>query len=134
MNVIETLKALGPSIIRTVTSWIIGWVVTLLAVHFNITWDPDPVIVQAVATVVGLIWYALFRILEEKVSPKFGWLLGLPGPPTYQAPVQPPPDPPDDGGAPGYQATADAVDPAGDPIPEGTPVDVVPSDPGMPGE
>lgn len=112
---LETLKALGPSIIRTVTSYLIGWLVTLVAFVFKADWQPSEAVYALVATVVGTLWYAAFRWLEEKKSSSWGWLLGMPGAPKYVEDVS---------GEITEDATEKAYEPGVEPAPdEGLPLD-----------
>ncbi|WP_125936323.1 hypothetical protein [Streptomyces sp. WAC 06738] len=41
---------------------------------------------QALVGLFALVYYGVFRLLEAKVHPSFGWLLGLARPPTYPQP------------------------------------------------
>lgn len=113
MNPLEMVKALGPSIVRTVTTWLVGVLVTLLA-KAGLDWSPSPEAMVLVTTLVGSAWYVIFRWLETKASSNWGWALGLPKAPTYDAPAQPSEDSPT-----GYEATETS------PVPEGEPVAVV---------
>ena len=103
-----------PSLIRTVVPMVVGWVIAQLAVHgFNL---PPGTVEQVVTWLITAAYYGLIRLLETRFKPIWGWLLGLPKAPTYQAPAAPSPTDPE-----GAIAT---VDTPGD-VPPGTPVDVV---------
>lgn len=80
------MKALYDSLVRTYVPWlagvILGWLISL-----GVPLDPE---VQTQLTLVlmgaaGIVYYAVSRWLETNVSPKFGWLLGLPKAPVYPA-------------------------------------------------
>lgn len=77
------LKGLGPSVVRTVTPWIVGLLVTGLA-KAGFDWEPTPEVYGLATTLVSAGWYALIRFLEENVSIKFGYALGMKGAPTYE--------------------------------------------------
>lgn len=103
------------SIIRTVVPIAVAFIVTVLAKKGIDAGPWQDVISQAVGSVAGAVYYAVARWLEVNVRPKFGWLLGKPGAPTYQSPAKP-----DESSPSGYSATDTA------PVPEDTPVEVVP--------
>ncbi|NIY68007.1 hypothetical protein [Streptomyces malaysiensis] len=77
------------SIWRMVVPVIAGWIVTLL-VQINVDVDEQSLSNALVAGFV-IVYYGLFRTLESKVSPVFGWFLGLARPPAY--PPKPAPEP-----------------------------------------
>ena len=78
---------MGISIIRTITSYIVGWALSLAIVQAvglseeQLTWLVLAVLTGA-APVLGSIWYAARRALERR-WPRLGWLLGRPGAPSY---------------------------------------------------
>lgn len=78
------MKDLFDSLVRTYVPWIVGVILGWL-VSLGIPLDPE---VEAQLTIVIMgattfVWYALVRIFEVYVSPKFGWLLGLGKAPEY---------------------------------------------------
>ena len=77
MSVYDVLVSLW----RTAVPVIVGWAGALLA-RIYIQVD-DQALSQALVGGFVLVYYGLFRLLEAKVSPSFGWLLGLAKPPTY---------------------------------------------------
>lgn len=81
---LDVFKSIGPSVIRTVAPWLVGLAVTLLA-KARIEWTPTPEAFALAATVVSTAWYALIRWLETQGSSSWGWLLGLPKAPVYDA-------------------------------------------------
>lgn len=115
MNPLEMVKALGPSIVRTITTWVVGVLVTLLA-RAGLDWNPSPEVTLIVSTLVGSGWYILFRWLEVQASARWGWALGLPKAPTYDAPAEP-----DPASSTGYSATETS------PVPEDVPVEIIPA-------
>ena len=79
------MKPLWDSLVRTYVPWlagvVIGWLISL-----GVPLDPD-VKVQVTLALMGvssLIYYAVARIFEIYVSPKLGWLIGLPKQPLYE--------------------------------------------------
>ncbi|MEW1922316.1 hypothetical protein [Streptomyces sp. NPDC088360] len=71
------------SVWRTLVPVAVGWVATLL-VQINVDVD-EQALSNALVAGFALVYYGLFRTLEAKVSPAFGWLLGLAKPPSYPA-------------------------------------------------
>lgn len=71
------------SIVRTVVPALVG---TLVALGLRAGIDIPETALTAVLEplVIGAV-YAVSRLLEEKVSPSFGWLLGVPAKPQYNA-------------------------------------------------
>lgn len=78
------MKPLFDSITRTVVPVIVGSALTLL-VTLGLT--PDPAFQDALSSALFALftsaYYIVARLLETKVAPKFGWLLGLPKAPEY---------------------------------------------------
>ena len=75
------------SLLRTGVPALVGWLVTLAAGHGL---DLDPSALSGVLIpAAGFAYYALFRLAEEHVSPKFGWLLGYARPPQYPGATAP---------------------------------------------
>ncbi|MGW1180092.1 hypothetical protein ACWD7Y_04145 [Streptomyces drozdowiczii] len=77
------------SLWRTAVPIIVGWVAALL-VQINVDIDQQALSSGLVAAF-SAVYYGLFRLLETKVSPGFGWFLGLARPPSYpQKPAKAP--------------------------------------------
>lgn len=77
---IAVIRTFVPSVVGTAIAWGIDHGVTV----------PDDVQVQLSAALVALcitLYYALVTLLERKVNPAFGWLLGVPKAPSYEAPA-----------------------------------------------
>lgn len=78
----STSKVLFFSVVRTLVPVIVGYVLGWLALG-NVDTDalrmPLEAVLQAVFT---LIYYVGARLLELHVSPKLGWLLGVPAQPS----------------------------------------------------
>lgn len=106
-----------PSLVRTIVPMIVGWVIAQLAVH-GLSLPPGTV-EQVVTWLITAAYYGAARVLETRFKPIWGWLLGLPKAPTYQAPAAPSITSPS-----GSQATVDTPG-----IPAGAPVDVVADSP-----
>jgi hypothetical protein len=75
-----TNRDLGKSIVRTIVPVIVGLIIAGLA-RIGLDLAPDQIGVWLDGLVVSG-YYAVLRLLESKV-PAFGWLLGLPAPPSY---------------------------------------------------
>lgn len=78
----DLIDKLGASVVRTVTPYIVGFVVTFLASR-GFDWKPSAGVFVLVSQGVSTAYYALVRYAEEFLSPKFGWLLGKIGVPAY---------------------------------------------------
>lgn len=76
--------SLYTAIIRTVVPMIAGFLLTqALRLHLHLD---QATVTGEVTTGLSAAYYALFSWLEKRVSPRFGWLLGLARPPKYTAP------------------------------------------------
>jgi uncharacterized membrane protein (DUF441 family) len=72
----------GRSVVRTLVPVVVGVLVTWLASKgLDVDRGQVTVLVEAV---VSVAYYALVRLAEQRV-PQLGWLLGVPGAPTYGA-------------------------------------------------
>lgn len=70
------------SLLRTGVPAAVGW---LVAVALRHGLDLDPTAVTGVLTpIVIFVYYGVFRFAEERLSPRFGWLLGYARPPKYE--------------------------------------------------
>lgn len=75
------VPGIGLSIIRTFIPAVVGAIITVLA---KIGAHVDSASLEVfISTVVTAVYYAGVRVLEVKVGPKFGWLLGAPKAPSY---------------------------------------------------
>ncbi|MFF8283384.1 hypothetical protein ACF06W_11750 [Streptomyces albus] len=74
------------SLWRTVVPILVGWVAALL-VHINVDINEEA-FTSGLTAAFSAVYYGLFRLLETRVSPAFGWFLGLARPPAY--PSKPP--------------------------------------------
>lgn len=88
MTILDAIKQLGPSVIRTVSPMIVGLIVTGLAAT-GLDWQPTAEASALATVIVGAAWYALIRVLEEASSTKWGALLGWRGAPTYPEDAEP---------------------------------------------
>ncbi|MFD9792083.1 hypothetical protein ACFWXK_14155 [Streptomyces sp. NPDC059070] len=69
------------SLVRTGVPAAVGWGVAVALRHGL---DLDATAVTGVLTpVASFAYYGLFRLAEEHLSPRFGWLLGYARPPKY---------------------------------------------------
>ncbi|MEU9050215.1 hypothetical protein AB0D37_07380 [Streptomyces sp. NPDC048384] len=87
MTVYDVLVSLW----RTAVPVIVGTLAALLA-HIYIDVD-EQALTQVLVGAFSLVYYGLFRVLEAKVSPSFGWFLGLARPPAYPTPPAKPHNP-----------------------------------------
>lgn len=76
MNLMDYAKSYA----RTVIPYVVGLVVAFAARH-GVKLDAQET--AALSFGVGTVYYALARLGERYVTPKFGWLLGLPQQPVY---------------------------------------------------
>ncbi|MEU6475344.1 hypothetical protein ABZ858_00365 [Streptomyces sp. NPDC047017] len=75
------------SLLRTGVPAAVGWLVAL-ALRHGLSLEPAAVAgVLTPATI--FVYYGVFRFAEERVSPRFGWLLGYARPPKYEGPKRP---------------------------------------------
>ena len=79
-------RELAPSIVRTITPYVVGILVTFLG-KAGFQWEPSPEALVIVTAAVSALYYALVRILETRGRQAWGWLLGLPKAPEYDATV-----------------------------------------------
>ena len=61
-------------LIRTLVPGAVAWLAGLLALSAELSADLQ----TTLTAVIFAAYYALVALLEEKVHPMFGWLLGLP--------------------------------------------------------
>ena len=72
---------IGTSIVRTIVPVVVGIIITALA---NAGLDlSEGLVTEVVATVVITAYYAIVRLLETRVAPAWGWLLGVAKVPEY---------------------------------------------------
>ncbi|MFJ4686420.1 hypothetical protein [Streptomyces sp. NPDC088789] len=76
---------------RTAVPVIVGWLGTLLAgIYVDID---EQALAGGLTAAFAVVYYGLFRLLETKASPAFGWFLGLARPPAYPTPPAKPHNP-----------------------------------------
>lgn len=76
-----TVAGIGASVVRTVVPLVVGALLTAalkLGVHLD-----DGAITQTVTVIVTVVFYAIVRVLETKIGPAWGWLLGVAKVPAY---------------------------------------------------
>ena len=72
-----------PSIIRTVVPWVMGWLITALAlIDVTITDDQQASLRSLLQLVITALYYGVARLLEQHF-PWASWLLGSTKQPTY---------------------------------------------------
>ncbi len=73
-------------LIRTAISAAVGLLIGWLATRgFNIDPETQAGLIAVLTTLSIAAYYALVTLLERKVNPAFGWLLGVAKAPTYDA-------------------------------------------------
>jgi hypothetical protein len=108
----QSITALIRTAVPGVVGLFLGW---LAARGFNLDPDTQAGLIAAVTAVAIAAYYALVSLLERKVNPAFGWLLGSAKVPTYDATAKV------DDSSPTGQSAGPAS-----PLPDGTPVEVAP--------
>lgn len=78
------MKPLFDSLVRTYVPWLVGALIGWL-ISLGVPLDPDVEvqITLALTLAASFVYYFLARIFEIYVSPKLGWLIGLPKQPIY---------------------------------------------------
>ncbi|MFJ8430406.1 hypothetical protein ACIQ9P_03780 [Kitasatospora sp. NPDC094019] len=71
------------SLLRTGVPALVGLLVATAA-RYGLDLDPAA-LAGVLAPVIGFAYYAVFRVAEHVVSPRWGWLLGYAKPPAYPA-------------------------------------------------
>lgn len=75
------VSGVGTSVVRTFVPVLVGLILTGLAsVNLDL---PEGLVTEVVATTIITLYYAVVRLLEEHVSPAWGWLLGVARVPKY---------------------------------------------------
>jgi len=74
-------KTIGLSVVRTFVPVIVGALITILTkIGADVSSESLELLIGSIVTTA---YYTMARILETKVAPRFGWLLGAPRTPTY---------------------------------------------------
>lgn len=77
------MPQLATSLIRTLVPWVVGYLLTLAAkAGLDL---PEGLATELVTVGLGALYYLVVRILETRGKAVFGWLLGAPKAPTYDA-------------------------------------------------
>lgn len=78
------MKALFDSLVRTYVPWLVGVIVGWL-VSLGVPLDPEVEVALTLVfvTAAAFLYYFFARVFELYVSPKLGWLVGLPKQPLY---------------------------------------------------
>lgn len=75
------VAGIGASIVRTIVPVIVGVVLGAAAKR---GFDLDSgAITEAATVVITTVYYAVVRLLEVRIAPAWGWLLGVAKVPTY---------------------------------------------------
>lgn len=80
---IHAPAALPTSIVRTIVPIAVGYLISIGVVDWLDVTNEQAT--GAVTAVVTGVYYVLARVFEVWVSPRLGWLLGLPSQPAYAA-------------------------------------------------
>lgn len=75
------VAGIGASIVRTVVPVIVGTLLGAAAKH-GFDFDNGS-ITEVVTVVITTAYYAVVRLLETRIAPAWGWLLGVAKVPTY---------------------------------------------------
>lgn len=80
------MKELGISIIRTFVPLLVGQIMTWLAAIgiLDTTGEISAQLIAGLTLTFSTLYYALVRVLETKLSEKWGWLLGAAKAPEYK--------------------------------------------------
>jgi len=71
------------AVVRTVTGYLVGLIVALLAsLKIEVSDEFKTMLIAAVSFIVGTAYYVIVKALEKK-WPKIGWLIGSPNAPVY---------------------------------------------------
>jgi hypothetical protein len=100
------------AIIRTLVPTVVGTCIAWLAAHGLDLGANQELFTTALIAACTTGYYALVTLLERKVHPAFGWLLGAAKAPTYDATAK------KDDASPTGESAAVA-----NPLPDGTPVE-----------
>ena len=76
---IALIRTFVPAAIGSAIAWGIDQGITIPE-------DTQTQLTAALVTICITLYYALVTLLERKVNPAFGWLLGAPKAPTYAPP------------------------------------------------
>jgi hypothetical protein len=78
---VQDWKTIGLSVVRTFVPVIVGAVITVLTkIGADVSSESLELLIGSIVTTA---YYTVARVLETKVTPRFGWLLGAPRTPTY---------------------------------------------------
>lgn len=78
---VQDWKTIGLSVVRTFVPVIVGALITILTkIGADVSSESLELLIGSIVTTA---YYTMARILETKVAPRFGWLLGAPRTPTY---------------------------------------------------
>ena len=74
------------SLIRTICPMLVGQIMTWLAAIgvLDATGEISAQLIASFTLLFTTLYYALVRVLETKLSPKWGWLLGAAKAPEYK--------------------------------------------------
>ena len=74
------------SFIRTLVPGIVGQIIAWIAILgiLDTTGEINSALTVLLTALIPIVYYAIVRFLEAKVSSKFGWLLGYPAQPKYK--------------------------------------------------
>lgn len=75
-GIIAMIRTFVPAAVGSAIAWGIDQGVTIPE-------DTQTQLTAALVTICITVYYALATLLERKVDPRFGWLLGAPKAPTY---------------------------------------------------
>lgn len=74
-----------PSFVRTAVPLAVAQIVAYFASRGLDLGPYQTLLEQGLGWLAGLLYYMAVRVIEVKIKPKYGWLLGAPKAPTYDA-------------------------------------------------
>lgn len=78
------MKALFDSLVRTVVPYLVGLTISwLTTTGLDLDSEFKSNLTAVLTATFGTLYFAVVRLLETYVAPKFGWLLGLAKAPVY---------------------------------------------------
>lgn len=79
------MRAFFDSVVRTAVPYIVGFVMSWLArLNMPIDSEFETTLAALLTLIFGTLYYVAVRIFETRISPKLGWLIGLPKQPAYE--------------------------------------------------
>lgn len=84
--IVGTIRTAVPTLVGTFVAWLFG-------LGVQVDSDGEKALSAALVALLVAAYYALATLLERKVNPAFGWLLGIAKAPAYSRQSPPAPAP-----------------------------------------